>query len=189
MTTAMMVATAICRQAGAGDEIGEAGQEGDVIGDETDGKRPPAPHPEEGAVQRHRADHRQQQRYAEKDAAGEIERHQFCQQRHNKVHAEIGDDVPGRREDAGEHRITAGIGEDEHAREMIGVIEQRRHRRHQQRHDQDRQQRNQPGAPRPGRARHGRKAGAPRLAADAASEGQRLIPSIREEIIIKQNQI
>ncbi len=124
------------RQAAADLPVQEAQQKAGVVGDETRRQRPEREPPEQRAVQREHAGEVQQQDAAQQAAAGDVNRQQAQQRRRNHVGRQIWNDRPVRREYRPERRVVRAGGQHHESRQVVGIVQQRRHVGDQQRREQ-----------------------------------------------------
>ncbi len=122
------------RDTDAEDVVHHADEEDVVVkerhGDERN-RRPPA---EQAAAQRQRAGHDQDEGGHGESLAGPIDANHPCHRRHDQVHDQVRDDLPFELVVAGEDGIAADLGDDVHARQVVGVVRQRRHQVRPDRH-------------------------------------------------------
>ena len=130
------------RQAAAEEKAHEAPEQEPRVEQQEGKQRPERPVPEQDTVYRRGATGEQQESERDEELSRPFERHHLRERGHDAVHGEIGDrrpldDVIAREPGIGQVR------QQMHAREMVGIVEQRRQRRQQQRqaarHEEDRE--------------------------------------------------
>ena len=128
-----------CRQhrhAAADLPVEKAQQEPGIVSDQRRGQRPQRAPPEQRPVQCRDAGQVQQQDTAQQHASGDVDRQQVQQQLGQDVAGEVGYDRPVRREHRPQYRVVRAGGEQHEARQVIGVVQYRRHLDDEQRRQQ-----------------------------------------------------
>ncbi len=116
------------------------------------GERPEGPPPEYGAVIERNADNRERAPRPREACARDVDRQQAHQRRADEINGEVGQDLPVRRVHRRKRRVARPEGQHVKPRQMIGIIEDRRHIDQEERR-QDRKRRAPPApATRPRRA-------------------------------------
>ncbi len=115
-------------EADAAKEIDEAPEQDAIVEQQERKQRPRRPAIEEGSMQRRRAAGDQQEDRQEEGLAGPGERHDAGERRDDEIHREIGDRLPIERVELPQQSRAVVCRLDMHAREMVGIVEQRRRR-------------------------------------------------------------
>ena len=123
-----------------GDKVQKTEQQRGIVGNQAGCQRPDGSRAERRPAVGERADHRHQQRAPHHHPSGEMDRQYAQQRRQQQIGAKIGNHRPVRRVHARQERVGAAGCQHHRARQMVRIVEQRRHIDQRQRRQQDRAQ-------------------------------------------------
>ena len=128
------------RDAQAEQVVDEPPQQDAVIEQQEREQRPRPPASEGDAVEPQRAAGDQREGQHQEELAGERQRHQARQERHDDIRREVGQRRPAHRV-----KIVAALGDQMQPRQVVRVVDQRRQHGREQRHADHRQQQREGG--------------------------------------------
>ena len=120
-------------------EAHESADQRGVVDEQRAAQRPQAPAAEQGPVQQDHAEQGQRHGQRHIDAPGDVERQQAGQRQEHRLHQQVRHRLRGRRVMFRQEGIGAEIEQHLHPRQMVGVVEQRRHLHQRQRQKQQQQ--------------------------------------------------
>jgi len=128
------------KQPHAGQIVDVPEQHDAAVQEEEREQGPPADPPVQRGVERDRAAGDQDDRQSHEQPARVLDRDQPGEQRDDEIHGEIGQDGPFDLVEAVEDGVRPGLGQDVHAREMIGIVVERQVAGDRDRRERDDQQ-------------------------------------------------